>query len=65
LIPKNAASVSFTVPGVTAGNFAIATLSTRRAGRWVIAAVCATNKLTIYLNLALGTATYVSWIVIG
>ena len=65
LVAKGASSVSFAIPGVKSTNFAIATLATRRTGRWVMAAVCGTGKLTIYLNSPLGLATYVSWLVIG
>jgi hypothetical protein len=65
LIAKNKKSVVIAVPGVRAGNFAVATLATSRTGKWVTAATCGTDKVTVYLNSALGAATYVNWIVIG
>lgn len=65
LIPAGASSVVIPAMGVRAGNFAVATLATARTGRWVRAATCGTDKVTVYLNGALTTATYVSWIVLG
>jgi len=59
------ASVTVTVPGMTSGNYAIATLSTNRSGRWVRSVVCAAGKITIYLNLSVSSASYISWLVLG
>ena len=65
LVAKGASSVTFAVLGVKSTNFAIATLGARRTGRWVAAVACGTNKITIYLNAAVTSATYVSWLVLG
>jgi hypothetical protein len=54
-----------TVPGITSANFAIATLATNKSGVYVRAVVCATNKITVYLNTHSSTVTYVSWLVLG
>jgi hypothetical protein len=64
-VAKGKSSVSFSVPGVKSGNFAIATLGASRTGRWVAAVVCATNRITIYLNGTLSASTPVSWLVLG
>ena len=57
--------VTFSVAGVTSGNFAIATLAQYRSGRQVAAVVCATGKITIYLNGKVSTKTAVNWLVLG
>ena len=64
-IAAGASTVSVTVPGVNAGNFAIATLGTNQAGRWVRAVVCYTNKITICLNTAVTASSSVNWLVLG
>jgi len=53
------------ISGVTSSNIAVATLNTLRTGIWVRAVVCATGKITIYLNAKVSGATSVSWIVLG
>lgn len=58
-------SVTVTVSGVTSSNFAIATLSSNRSGRYVRAVVCSTGKITIYLNTTVTSSSYVSWLVLG
>jgi hypothetical protein len=61
-------SVVVTVPGgIASTSLGFATLQTNRAGYYVQAVVnnTATSQITIYLNKALTTATYVSWLVIG
>ncbi|MEI7745679.1 MAG: hypothetical protein WCK58_18230 [Chloroflexota bacterium] len=59
------ASVVVTVAGVTSGNYAIATLATNRASRYVRAVVCGPGKINIYLNASVSSATYVNWLVLG
>jgi hypothetical protein len=61
-------SKKFAVPGgITSTSLGFATLQTYRSGTWVQAVVNSTadSSIIIYLNKALTTATYVSWIVIG
>lgn len=64
-IPKGAASLAVTVPGITAANFAMATLGANRAGCWVRAVVCSAGKITIYLNVKAPAATPITWLVLG
>jgi hypothetical protein len=58
-------SVTVSVSGMTSSNFAMAVLNSNRTGRWVRAVVCATGSITIYLNTAVTSTTYVSWLVLG
>jgi hypothetical protein len=58
-------SVAVSVSGMTSSNFAIATLNSSRSGRWVRAVVCASGKITIYLNTTVSSSTYVAWLVLG
>jgi hypothetical protein len=64
-IAANKTSVSIAVAGITSANFAVATLATNKSGVYVRAVVCASNKITVYLNAKSSTATYVSWLVLG
>jgi hypothetical protein len=64
-IKAGKSSVTVTVPGTTSANFAIATLGANRSGRWVRAVVCASGKITIYLNSSVASATLVTWLVLG
>jgi hypothetical protein len=67
-IAAGAASKKVTVPaGMTSAALGFANLQTNRAGYYVQAVVVGTadSSLTIYLNKALVTATYVCWMVIG
>lgn len=60
-------SINVTVPGgISSTSLGFATLQTDRLGFWVEAVVLGTttSSITIYLNKALTTATYVSWLVI-
>jgi hypothetical protein len=65
LIGAGKSSVSVSVSGMTSSNFAVAVLNSSRSGRWVRAVVCATGKITIYLNTAVTSSTYVAWLVLG
>jgi len=58
-------SVTVTVAGITSANFATATLGANRSGRWVRAVVCASGKITIYLNTSVASPTLVTWLVLG
>jgi hypothetical protein len=57
--------VTASVSGMTSSNFAIATLNSNRSGRYVRAVVCSAGRITIYLNTAVTSATYVAWLVLG
>ena len=45
--------------------FAFAVLNSSRSGIYVRAVVPAAGKITIYLNKAVSSSTYVSWLVLG
>jgi hypothetical protein len=67
-IGSTKSSIKVTVPGgVSSTSLAFANLQTNRAGYYVQAVALGTadSSITIYLNKALTTATFVSWIVIG
>jgi hypothetical protein len=64
-IAKGKSSASRSVPGVTAANFAIAQLATSQSGRWVRATVCATGKITVYLNTTTSAATSITYLILG
>ncbi len=63
----NAGQSSKAVPvsGMTSGNFAYAVLNSSRSGVYVRAVVPATGKITIYLNKAPSSSTWVAWLVLG
>ena len=56
---------TITVTGVRSTNFAFAVLNSSRSGIYVRAVVPATDKITIYLNKAPSSSTYVAWQVLG
>jgi hypothetical protein len=67
-IGSTKSSVVVTVPGgLSSTSLGFATLQTNRAGYYVQAVGnnTTTSQITIYLNKALTTATFVSWLVIG
>ena len=69
LVAKGKTYVDVTVTGgVTSTSLCFANLATYRSGYWVSAvrpAYPSAAKIRIYLNKALTTATYVSWVVLG
>jgi hypothetical protein len=58
-------SLKVTMAGVTASSYVIATLQTKRAGVYILAAVPAAGSFTIYLNKAVTGTTYVGYFVIN
>jgi hypothetical protein len=58
-------SIAVAVSGMTATNFAIATINSNRPAHWIRAVVCSAGKITIYLNTAVTNATFVAWLVLG
>jgi hypothetical protein len=64
-VAKGKSSVTIAVSGITSSNYATATLGANRSGRWVRAVVCASGKITIYLNTTVTAATPVTWLVLG
>jgi hypothetical protein len=66
-IASTKSSIKVTVPGgISSTSMGFANLQTNRAGYYVQAVALGTtdSSITIYLNKALTTATYVSWLVI-
>ncbi|HEY7132798.1 MAG TPA: hypothetical protein VH440_11130 [Candidatus Limnocylindrales bacterium] len=64
-ISASATSLKVTVPGATAGSWAIATLQTSVSGCYVRAAVTSTNAVTIYLSKAPGKTVAVGYLVVN
>lgn len=64
-IAKGKASASKSIAGITSANFAIAQLGTSQSGRWVRATVCATGKITVYLNTTASANTWVTYLILG
>lgn len=64
-IAAGAKSTVVKVPGVRSSNFAVATFAQNRVGRYVRAAVCGTNKITIYVNSSMASKAKISYIVLG
>jgi hypothetical protein len=64
-IAAGKSSVGVSVAGMTSSNFAIATMNTAVSGRYVRAVVCATGKITIYLNSSVSSSVRVAWLVLG
>lgn len=58
-------SIAKTLSGVTTSSLILAVLQTRRSGVYVIAAVPASGKFTIYLNKSVTGTTYVAYFVIN
>jgi hypothetical protein len=61
----NARTKTVSVSGMTSSNYALAVLNTYRSGVYVTAVVPAAGKITIYLNKAVTSTTYVAWFVLG
>ena len=53
------------IANVTSSNFAFAVLNSNRSGTYVRAVVPAAGKITIYLNKAVTSSTWISWLVLG
>jgi hypothetical protein len=64
-IGSGKSSLKVTMPGVTSQSLVFAVLSSNRSGRYVRAVVPTTGSFTIYLNAALTSASFVSYIVVN
>ncbi len=58
-------SVSKSLAGVTTSSLIIAVVQTRRTGYYLVAAVPAAGKFTVYLNKAVTGTTYVAYFVVN
>jgi hypothetical protein len=58
-------SASIAVPGVTSSSLIIATLATNRGGTYVRAAIASSGKVTVYLNKAVTSAAYATYLVLS
>jgi len=64
-IGSGKSSLKVTMAGVTSQSLVFAVLSSNRSGRYVRAVVPTTGSFTIYLNAALTSASFVSYIVVN
>jgi hypothetical protein len=64
VIAQGKASAVKTLAGVTTGSMIIATLQKKLAGTWIIAAVPAAGKFTVYLNKSASVGTSVAFFVL-
>jgi hypothetical protein len=64
-IGASTSAIKFTVSGVSASSWVVATLQTSVSGCYVRAAVPSTNAVTIYLSKAPGKTVYVGYLVVN